>query len=413
MSRPATAAQSSSRTQWVDSRASRRRSVSATLAGMLGVLLPGALREQQPGQLADEERVTAAALPQPGADLRRSLRPGMSSTMACDLVRVEAGQHELLRTAGETQQPGRRLGVPVGADATTPCCRPGRGPGIPAAAADGSSAQCRSSITTSTRPVERPVLSGSRTPLRTAGTARRRRRRRSSTGRRCRCADSAVVSSSHPASPSSAVTVRWPAAPATTASTAALRCPPSKTPQHTNPGPAWSISADSTAVLPMPASPPISSNCPAPARASLEYGSGCGQPESRPTSRSDRTHRAIIDRSGPQFQHQIHRRRDAEPAARCESGLGCQRAQPLLTGLSTQRLRRRGGLLGHRVRRAGQRRDGVEHPPVRVEVVLHVSPPSGSNSSTAPVGATAARARRSAPRGSPMSCRESKKVIRS
>ena len=64
MSRPATAAQSSSRTQSVESRASRRRSVSATLAGICGLFVPRALRDQQPGQLADEERVAAAALPQ-------------------------------------------------------------------------------------------------------------------------------------------------------------------------------------------------------------------------------------------------------------------------------------------------------------------------------------------------------------
>ena len=69
MSRPATAAHSSNRTHSVESRASLRRSVSATLA-WTGVLpVPRALHDQQPGQLPNEERVAATALPQLRDDL--------------------------------------------------------------------------------------------------------------------------------------------------------------------------------------------------------------------------------------------------------------------------------------------------------------------------------------------------------
>ena len=82
----------------------------------LGRLLPRALREKQPDQLPDEERVAAAALPQLGGDLGRKRRPGQLPGQRSNVVRGEAGQDELLGPPGDRVQLRRGLGVPVGAE---------------------------------------------------------------------------------------------------------------------------------------------------------------------------------------------------------------------------------------------------------------------------------------------------------
>ena len=78
--------------------------------------MPRALRDQQPGQLPDEERVTATAFPQLGGDLRRQPRPGQLPGHRLDLGRPEAVQGELLRRTGELAQLRGCLSVPVGTE---------------------------------------------------------------------------------------------------------------------------------------------------------------------------------------------------------------------------------------------------------------------------------------------------------
>ena len=79
----------------------------------LGGLVPRALGGQQPGQLPDEERVAAAALPQPGGDLGRKARPGQFPGQRPNVVRREAGEDELLGLACDLAQQSGRLGVAV------------------------------------------------------------------------------------------------------------------------------------------------------------------------------------------------------------------------------------------------------------------------------------------------------------
>ena len=231
MSRPATAAHSSSRTHSVDSRASLRRSVSATLAGMCVGSCHEPCASQQPGQLADEERVAAAALPQLGADLGRRLVPAIVLGHRPDVVRREAGQDELLGLAGEPRAAVRTPRCRGTRRAAARLAPSGRGPGTSVAATTAR----RPSAGRRARPAAaapRPVRPGTATPPRTAGTGRRPPRRRSSARPRRRSpapprrSRTAAASAPRRARPPAG---RWPAAPATTASTVAHRCPPNRT----------------------------------------------------------------------------------------------------------------------------------------------------------------------------------------
>ena len=214
----------------------------------------------------------------------------------------------------------------------------------------------------------RPGGPGTAIPLRTSGTARRRRRRRSSirpTRRRA-----AAASPPRRVRPSAG---RWPAGPVTTASMAVPRRPPSRTRAgQAKSGPAWLISAASIAVLPMPASPLIIRNCPVPPRRVAEHRAGGGQCRLPPDEPVGWTHGSIMAGQGRSSNTRFIGAGTSEPADAAEPGVGGQGPQPLLAGLGAQRLRGRGCLLGHRVRRACQGRDGVEHAPVRVEVALDV-----------------------------------------
>ena len=337
MSRPATAAQSNSRTQPVGNRARRRRRVSATVPGMLGLFGPGALRDQQPGQLPDEEWVAAAAPPQLRAHLLRrcASRQWPRPSPRLPLGRGRPGPDGVRRRAGRaTPAVPRCRGTHRPA---APCCRSARGPGIPAAARTA-----------------RPPSAGR--PARPAGAGRRRARRGSA------ATDSNTRNCASAAAPASMIVGvaairsaaagrrprvrrpagRSPAGPATTASTAARRCPPNTDRAGPcSPGPRRSISAASTAVLPMPASPLISRNCPVPATASRSTEPAAASTASRPTSRSAGLIVAMMTGQGRSSKIRFIGACDPQPADPGEPGLGGQLPQAFLTGLRAERLGRR------------------------------------------------------------------------
>ena len=208
MSRPATAAHSSSRTHSVDSRASRRRSVSATLAGIWA----GWCHEPWAGS-SRVSSLTKNGLPplrchSCGGDLRRKARPGQVPGQRPDVVRGEPGQRQLLSLPGDLEQLRGRLGVPVRAEQQHTAPRPGRGRGTPATAATA-----------------RPPSAGRRAPRARAGPAARPAEAprdrleqaelgvgRGAGAHRLRRSPEAGCSS-QPASPRSAAGGRWPAAP--------------------------------------------------------------------------------------------------------------------------------------------------------------------------------------------------------
>ena len=251
----------------------------------LGRLVPRALRDQQPGQLADEERVAAAALPQLGGDLGRRVVPAeLPADHRLDVGRAEAGQGELLGLPGDLVQRRRTPRCPGSAPSEQHRARAARARARnPSSRSDGSSAQCRSSSTTSTgRSAAR--RRGTARPPRTSGTGRRRgggaHRSAGPEARLQQPARLAEVGRRQAGGPQhlgpGPVRRR-------------RRCPPSRT--RAGPGqsgPASSISAASIAVLPMPASPLIIRNCPAPRRASSSTELAAASTDSRPMSRSAR-----------------------------------------------------------------------------------------------------------------------------
>ena len=116
MSRPAMAAHSSSLTHSVESRASLRRSVSATLAGIwAGWCHEPCARSSRISSLTKNGlpplRSHSWAVTWGGRGV-----PASSRASAPTLVRGEAGQGELLGLPGDLAQLRGRLGVPVGAE---------------------------------------------------------------------------------------------------------------------------------------------------------------------------------------------------------------------------------------------------------------------------------------------------------
>ena len=175
MSRPATAAHSSSRTHSVESRASRRRNVSATLAGIWvrSCHEPCAISSRVSSRTKNglpPLRCHSWAMTSVTASVRRRrpARRAIASTSAgarparASCCAVPASCAQLRRTP---RCPGRRR-------AAAPCWRPGRGPGIPAAAATARppSAGRRAPRARAGR---RPGGRGTGRPLRTSGTGRR------------------------------------------------------------------------------------------------------------------------------------------------------------------------------------------------------------------------------------------------
>ena len=186
--------------------------------------LAGALRLQQAGQLPDEQRVAAAAFPDPGRSgtavaarrrsLRSSRRPRSSSGRA-------AGRAALRRPAAAaavtSRRPGRRRRAEPGWSQT-----PGSRTTAASATARRPSADRRAP--------RRPGRRGCRRVRRACGPRRRRAgsvRRPRRARRRVRRAGRIRPASPPPPAPPPADPL--PAAPASTASTAAHRRPPSRT----------------------------------------------------------------------------------------------------------------------------------------------------------------------------------------
>ena len=97
-------------------------------------------------------------------------------------------------------------------------------------------------------------------------------------------------------------------------------------------------------------------------------------------------------------------------AERAEAGFGEHLAQAGLAGLGAEAA---ADILGQRVRRADERRRGVEHPPDRVAVVLEAVAGERLDEQHGAVVGERLEAWRAAPTGSPMSWRQSKKQTRS
>ena len=228
MSRPATAAQlqqpDAFRGQPGQPAPQRLRDAGRDLGG----LVPRALGDQQPGQLPDEERVAAAALPQLGGDLRPegSSRPVPGHRP--DVVRREAGEDELLGLAGDLAQQSGRLGVAVRAEQQHGSRRQGAGqePQQPQRRLVGPVQVVEDDEHAAAR---RPGGPGTATPPRTAelGVGRRGGARLAAAAlpaaRRSRTAAASPPRRARPPAG------RWPAAPVTRASTVAHRRPPSRT----------------------------------------------------------------------------------------------------------------------------------------------------------------------------------------
>ena len=249
MSRPATAAQSSNRTQSVESRANLRRSVSAILAGMCtwscqrpAPRATWSARGRRRG--CPRCAATSGRSPRGHGPRRQSPRPSPRRQPDREPRAGAAARGRPAHGAGRTlPRPGRHR-------AAAPGSSPAPGPGTRAAAA------------TARRPIAdrrgRP-----RSGRRQAGSARSGTT--DSNSRNCASAavtmldvaGPAVASSSQAASPSSVAANPRRAQdlgprPVRRRSVA---LPAGRRAGRAPSGPAWSISAPSTAVLPIPASP--------------------------------------------------------------------------------------------------------------------------------------------------------------
>ena len=245
MSRPATAAQSSSRTQAVESRASRRRSVSAMLVGM-GSAPACALRDAAAGS-ARGRRTGCRRCVATSARSRPWPRPGPARplTIASTSAASRPVRGSCCAVPARAISSGRRLGVAVGADEEHPARRQRSGPGSRA----GARRLVGPLQVVEHHHHQRAAARGrhrQRRPRRTAGTGRRRRRRlgvtrvrRASSSQTCL----AELGRRQPVARSTCDHGQYGGAP----------CPPSRTrAAPAQSGPASSISAASTAVLPMP-----------------------------------------------------------------------------------------------------------------------------------------------------------------
>ena len=164
----------------------------------LGGLVPRALGDQQPGQLPDEERVAAAALPQLGGDLRAeaSSRPASSA-----IAPTSAGSRPARASCWAWPATSRSSGdasVSRYAPSSSTAPPPGRGPGSPAAAATAR----RPSAGRRAPPARAGRRPGGPGTATTASNKRNWASRRGGGARRLRLAGAAC--SSQPASPSSA-----------------------------------------------------------------------------------------------------------------------------------------------------------------------------------------------------------------
>ena len=279
MSRPATAARSSSRTHSVDSRASLRRSVSATLAGIwagwchepwaASNRVSSLTKNGLPPLRCHSPAVTSAGRLVPAsspasAPTSSGVRPVRTSCWAWPATSRSSPDASVSRYA-----PSSSTARAVRARARNLSSRN-----------DGSSAQCRSSRTTSTgrpaarRPRHRDTASNKRNWASAAAAA---------------LAGSAAPEpdcSSQPASPSSAAGRPLARSTCDQGQYGGAPSPSQQNPRRTRgTGPAWPISAASIAVLPMPASPLIIRNCPAPRRASSSTELAAASAGSRPMSR--------------------------------------------------------------------------------------------------------------------------------
>ena len=97
------------------------------------MVLPAALRHEQPGQLADEEGVATAPPPHLAAHSRGHGRPGNHGDHRLDIGRGERRERELLRAAGQLTELVRRFPVPVRTEQQHPARRqrPGQEPEQP------------------------------------------------------------------------------------------------------------------------------------------------------------------------------------------------------------------------------------------------------------------------------------------
>ena len=369
MSRPATAAHSSSRTHSVESRASRRRSVSATLAGIWVVLVPRPCASEQPGQLPDEERVAAAAPPQLGGDLRpEALVPASVPGHRLDVGRRRGRPGRVAAPARRARQLRRTPRCPGTRRAAARARRQVRARN-PSSRSDGSSAQCRSSSTTSTS-----GSSAARRPRQRATASNRRNwaSRRGDGARSARPAPEAG-SSSQPASPSSAAGRPLARRTCDHGQYGGAPSPSQQNPRRTRAaGPGLADQRGQHRGLADAGLAADHQELPGAAAGVVEHGAGRGQHRLPADEPVGSTHGAIMAGQGRSSKTRFIGASTLEPADPAEPGLGGQRPQPLLAGLRPSGSDDVARLLGDRVRCAGQRRDGVEHAPDRVEVVLHV-----------------------------------------
>ena len=369
MSRPATAAHSSSRTHSVESRASLRRSVSATLAGIwagwchepcarssrISSLTKNGLPPLRCHSCGGDLGRKASSRPAPGPAPRR--RPGRGRP-----GRVAGPARRSCAAPGTPRCPGRRRAGPRARAARARARNP-------SSRSDGSSAQCRSSSTTSTgRPAARRPQAPRRPP-RTSGTGHPRGGGAHRFGR-----------------PGGGL--QQPARLAEVGHRQAAGL------QHLRPGP---VRRRAVALPAEPAQDEGSrpgladqrgqhrrladaglaadhQELPGAAAGIVEHRAGGGQHRLPADEPVGSTHGFIMAGQGRSSKTRFigagtsSLRTRLNPASAASARSRCSPARP-------ERLGRRGRLLGYRVRRAGQGRDGVEHAPGRVEVVLDVVGP--------------------------------------
>ena len=187
---------------------------------------------------------------------------------------------------------------------------------------DGSSAQCRSSSTTSERAAEpRQAGEGCGRRRRRAGTVRRRRPRRRRSGGAGRVDQPAPPPPSPP--PGRPCPQHLRPQPVRRR-TAALPADPA---QHPHPGAARRPARSSTADLPMPGSPLISTNCPAAGRRPSSASSGRRQrvlPADEPLAQPPMT--TMMTGQGRSSSTRFNGAGTSSATHLCEPGLGGPRA---------------------------------------------------------------------------------------